>query len=226
MGDADDLIPDRELLKLAADHFGHASPDTGVDLVEDERGGGRARRGLEQRGGDGQLNARQLAAGGDALHRFRLLAAIGRHEDVEAIEAVGSIGSLLHGDAHGGPLHGQVIQLVLDRFFERARRLLSRLRQFLRRRSIGGRLSLLGSLQLAEVALVVAEPRVLFPDRCQMLHHSVDGTAVFLLQPLDGDEALLYFVEASRIVTHGVAQSGQLAGDVLQSIDDFLQLAR
>ena len=85
---------------------------------------------------------------------------------------------------------------------------------------------MLGSLQLAEVALVVAEPRVLFPDRCQMLHHSVDGTAVFLLQPLDGDEALHYFVEASRIVTHGVAQSGQLAGDVLQSIDDFLQLAR
>src|SRR6202040_1068214 len=85
--DADDLIARRELLQLSADDFGDAAADAGVDLVEDERCAGGARRCLEQRRGDRQLDARQLAPGGDALHRLRLLAAIRRDEDLHAIES-------------------------------------------------------------------------------------------------------------------------------------------
>src|SRR5207253_3449823 len=100
VGDADDLVPRRELLELPPDDLGDAAADAGVDLVEDERGRGAAAGGLEEGRGDGELDARELAARGNALHRLRLLAAVRGDEDLDAVDAVLRIVRLFHRDAH------------------------------------------------------------------------------------------------------------------------------
>src|SRR5205085_4057177 len=141
--DADDLIPGGELLQFAADDFRNAAADAGVDLIEDERRGGGARRCFEERGGDRELNARQLAARRDLLHRLRLFAAIRRDENVDAIEALFAerdrsvvgrearigIGGGAERDADGRALHGEIVELRLNRGLKSARRFRARARQ-------------------------------------------------------------------------------------------------
>src|SRR5438034_7052412 len=87
VGDTEDLAAAAELAELAADDFGDRAADAGIDLVEDERGaplvgGGE---GLER-----EHDARQLAARGHAGERARLLARVGREEELDLVPALGA----------------------------------------------------------------------------------------------------------------------------------------
>src|SRR5881409_2020710 len=108
--DAEHLPRPAELRELAADALGHGPADPGVDLVEDERcaallGGGQ---GLQ-----GEHDPRELAARGDAGERPRLLAWIGREEELDLVPALRAKGpSLAEADREAGVVEGERRELA------------------------------------------------------------------------------------------------------------------
>ena len=75
VGDAQDLVGAGDRLELAPHDLGHAAADARVHLVEDQ---GLARRVRAGHRLQGEHDPAQLAAGGDARQRPKLLAGVGR----------------------------------------------------------------------------------------------------------------------------------------------------
>src|SRR2546428_143285 len=119
MGDAEYLARAAELRELAADGLRDGAADAGIDLVEDEGGavllGGR--EGLQ-----GEHDPRELAARGDPGERPRLLAGVGREEELDLVPALGPERSpLAEADREAGVLKGERRELAGEIALELAR---------------------------------------------------------------------------------------------------------
>ena len=82
--DADDLAVPRDVGDGAPDDLGDRAADAGVDLVEDVRAGGPL---VRQHALEREERARELAAARDLAKRPRLLAPVGRDEELDAVDA-------------------------------------------------------------------------------------------------------------------------------------------
>src|SRR5438093_2323668 len=86
----------------AADDVGDATADAGIDLVEDQSGGRRARRAIggvaepvarrRRQRFDREHDSRQLPARHDARERTEILAGVRRHEKLRVVDAVAGPG--------------------------------------------------------------------------------------------------------------------------------------
>ena len=87
VGDGEDLSALRQAAQLLAECRAFGAADSGVGLVEDQR---RPAGDLFAAGGElqGERNARQLAAGGDARQRHHRLAGVGGELEDDMVETV------------------------------------------------------------------------------------------------------------------------------------------
>ena len=60
-------------------------------------------------------------------------------------------------------------------------------------------------------------------NSAEVFEHRFDRTAVFFLQSIDRDESIFDFVQSLRIVPDGIAERGERARDLLQSVQHILQ---
>ena len=97
VGDAEDLVDAGEGAELFADDGAHAAADVGVDFVEDEDGDAV---GLGEDGFEGEHDAGEFAAGGDAAEGTGRLAGVGGDEEFDGFEAGGG-GEVLRGEGEG-----------------------------------------------------------------------------------------------------------------------------
>ena len=137
MGNADHLVPfgrraarafggrgPRQRPQLAAHHRTDAAADADIDLVEHERrhlvGGG-------QHAFQGEHQARSFTARGHLRQRLGGLAGIGRHQELDAVDAGGAERVALAVDRRAGRIflalevhdelrarHPQIVELALD----------------------------------------------------------------------------------------------------------------
>src|SRR5438874_3524615 len=217
VGDTEDLAAAAELAELAADDFGDRAADAGIDLVEDERGtplvgGGE---GLER-----EHDARQLAARGHAGERARLLARVGREEELDLVPALGAERAPLGlGETRLEARAGERQRLELR---DESARQIARLPPPLDRepaRPLGGGapgrlgrgLELYHRLATARDAVHLGHPLVAPADQV------LDRAGELALQARELRQALLHRLQATRV-------GGQLAGIAAEALAGLLQL--
>ena len=145
--DAQRLAGVAQPAQLAADDFGHAAADAGIDLVEDQRGhtGTAGRDHL-----DGQADARQLTARGHPIERACTLAGVGGDQELDVIgaglaDAIAGLGAYTHAELALG--HAQRLNDVGDRGAECLGRCYAGLAQRIRGLAVGDYLCLLVVLE-------------------------------------------------------------------------------
>ena len=212
VGDAEHLA----LLAEAAQPFAHRArrlaSDTGVDLVEHERGGSAGARHGEKR----KHHARQLAAGRGVADRRGGHPAVGGQHQLDPLGTPGAeILALLDGDFEAGVLEGQRPQL-LEHLLREPRRGLAPAGAYplgepaALRRGLGERRLRLLAPQLGALETLALRAAVL-----GVLQHRGDAAAVLALQPVVAVQALLDLLEAPGLRLERLVVAAQLASEVL-----------
>ncbi|PYQ52253.1 MAG: hypothetical protein DMF59_05400 [Acidobacteria bacterium] len=209
MRHADDLIDRRELLQLASDDLRDATADTGIDLVEHQSCLSRSLGCLEKRGGDRELDARQLAAGRNPLHRLRFLSFIRSDQNLDVIRPGFAVLRLFDRHSHCRSFHCQVAQFALNGRLECAGCFVARGRQFFGIALVRSSSFLFDFLKPVDARLEVAERVVFLFAVGEMLQRNVGRAAILFLEPLDRGEALFDRLESRRIVSHGFTQRSE-----------------
>ena len=126
VGDGQHLAVAAQLLHQPADGFGHGAADAGIDLVEDQR---LRRAQLAGGDGDGQRDARQLAARGHLAHRPRRAAGMAGHQESRRLPGPLARGLRQRLQRHfeAAALHAQALHGLRDGLGQLRRRLGARL---------------------------------------------------------------------------------------------------
>jgi len=202
MGDAEDLMPARELGEAPSHAIGGPAADTRVDLVEDQH---HSRVGLADRGFDREKRARELAARRRTTQWEQLSGRARREAELSGFEASGAARRALgrrgghECDFEARLGHGHLAQRGLDRGAEP----LARLAPLLRKPpGLGAELLELADAQPVDRLRAIArafELCELFGRRVAIAQGCFDRASVFALQRFDLGEPLVERAETSRI---------------------------
>src|SRR6185436_1730997 len=220
---------------LAAEGSGLGTADPGVDLVEDQ-----GRPGLFGAGGEleGEVDARQLAAGGDAGERPWLFARVGGEEEDDLVDPLAAEVDRFAVDderavraapalqAHGEPgaAEPQISKLALDALDERPPPLLPLLRQGQRGGAVVGQRR--GDLRFQLVA-VLGVPFELGELGLDLLAPGEDRAgvaAVLAAEPLEQGEALFDLVQPGRVGLQAVEAMAEGGGELGDADADLVHL--